>query len=86
MHESKCSRCNRPSVVCHITIKDGVEEEILLCEAHALEAGLLEGASITLLPTKCDVCERPALVHEVTVAEGVTKESHLCAEHQGQRG
>jgi protein arginine kinase activator len=36
----KCDHCDNPAVVHEVTVKNGVKEEIHLCEEHAQEAGV----------------------------------------------
>ena len=40
MNSPKCDLCDRPAVVHEVTVKNGVQQEVHLCEQHALEAGV----------------------------------------------
>ncbi len=40
MNSPKCDLCERPAVVHEVTVKNGVQQEVHLCEQHALEAGV----------------------------------------------
>ncbi|MHC4414512.1 MAG: UvrB/UvrC motif-containing protein [Planctomycetota bacterium] len=40
MNPSKCDLCDKPAVVHEVTLKNGVKEEVHLCEEHAQEAGV----------------------------------------------
>ncbi len=40
MSTSKCDLCDKPAVVHEVIVKQGVKEEVHLCEQHAQEAGV----------------------------------------------
>jgi protein arginine kinase activator len=40
MNPTKCDLCERPAVVHEVTVRNGVKEEVHLCEQHAVEAGV----------------------------------------------
>jgi len=37
----KCDQCNKPAVVHEVTVRDGIKNEVHLCEQHAKEAGIV---------------------------------------------
>lgn len=37
----KCDQCNKSAVVHEVTVKDGIKNEVHLCEQHAKEAGIV---------------------------------------------
>ena len=85
----KCDRCPEPAKV-HVTVvTDGAVEELLLCEAHAKEAG----AAATAPPAhddrpgvKCELCSEAASVHVTEEVDGVPRESHYCRAHADEAG
>ena len=55
----KCDQCDKPAVVHEVTNKNGVHNEIHLCEEHAEAAGVQMGPPISQLVTQLMITKDP---------------------------